>query len=129
MVKVSVGIILRDNEVLVSRRRADQSFANMLEFPGGKQEAGESPLQALRRELREELGINAGNCSPFAIIPSFYGATGYLLSIFLVHNFTDELSAQEGQQCFWCQRAQLPTDEFLAGNNLLVNLIKSLQKL
>ena len=129
MIKVSIGLILRDDEVLVSRRRDDQSFANMLEFPGGKQEAGESPVLALRRELREELGIEAGDVAPFALIPSCYDEGDFLLSIFLVHSFTGELAAREGQQCFWCQRGQLPVGQFLSGNDLLVHLIKSLQKL
>ena len=129
MIKVSVGLILRGDEVLVSRRRDDQSFANMLEFPGGKQEAGESAMLALRRELREELGIEAGDVAPFAIIPSCYDEADFLLSIFLVHSFTGELAALEGQQCFWCQRGQLPVEQFLSGNDLLVRIIKSLQNL
>ena len=129
MIKVSVGLILRDDEVLVSRRRDDQSFANMLEFPGGKQEAGENAALALRRELKEELGIDAGAITPFALIPSCYDEGDFLLSIFLVHSFSGELAALEGQQCFWCQRGQLPVEQFLSGNDLLVRLIKSLQNL
>ena len=43
--------------LLAARRRAPQTLAGRWEFPGGKVDAGESPEEALRRELREELGV------------------------------------------------------------------------
>jgi 8-oxo-dGTP diphosphatase len=49
----------RDGELLICRRRADQPHALKWEFPGGKVESGESPAEALKRELHEELGIDA----------------------------------------------------------------------
>jgi 8-oxo-dGTP diphosphatase len=52
---------------LVSRRLSDSHLGGRWEFPGGKLEAGESPNDALRRELREELGIEVEVGDPFAI--------------------------------------------------------------
>jgi len=56
---VVAGIIVRACSVLVGRRSARKSHAGKWEFPGGKVEAGEMPREALRRELREELSIDA----------------------------------------------------------------------
>src|SRR5579862_6343044 len=56
---VAAALILRNSKLLVCQRRRDDSHALEWEFPGGKVEPGESPAQALARELREELGIDA----------------------------------------------------------------------
>jgi 8-oxo-dGTP diphosphatase len=53
---VVAALITRRGRVLLSQRRPTQSFPLTWEFPGGKVEAGESPVAALERELREELG-------------------------------------------------------------------------
>src|SRR5262245_14335788 len=58
-VHVTAGILTRDGKILACQRRADQSHGSKWEFPGGKCEAGESLEECLRRELREELGIEA----------------------------------------------------------------------
>jgi 8-oxo-dGTP diphosphatase len=55
-VLVVAALIERDGQILVTQRRADQSLPLSWEFPGGKIEPGESPTQALQREIQEELG-------------------------------------------------------------------------
>src|SRR4051794_31636789 len=54
---VAAGIIVERSTVLLSRRKEGTHLAGLWEFPGGKVEEGEDPREALRRELREELGI------------------------------------------------------------------------
>ena len=57
-IKVSMGIILdSEGKILIAQRNLQKNFGGMWEFPGGKQEVGESPEQALIRELKEELSI------------------------------------------------------------------------
>lgn len=57
-VLVVAAIIERDGQILATQRRADQSLPLSWEFPGGKIEPGESPTQALQREIEEELGCS-----------------------------------------------------------------------
>ena len=53
---VVAALLWQDGRVLLSRRRVDQAMPHLWEFPGGKVEAGESPEDALAREVQEELG-------------------------------------------------------------------------
>lgn len=63
--EVAVGVLRRgDGAVLLGRRPAGGHLAGYWEFPGGKLEAGETPLQALARELHEELGIEVDAAAP-----------------------------------------------------------------
>ena len=59
MKQVAVGIVSRDGHVLACQRHPHAAYPLKWEFPGGKIESGESPRQALTRELREELAIEA----------------------------------------------------------------------
>ena len=57
-VVVVAAVLVRDGAVLACRRAAHKDAAGLWEFPGGKVEAGETPQEALARELREELGVD-----------------------------------------------------------------------
>jgi 8-oxo-dGTP diphosphatase len=57
MIRVAAGILSRDGRILICRRTGQDAFAGKWEFPGGKLRKGESPEEALVRELEEELDI------------------------------------------------------------------------
>ena len=57
-IKVTAAIIEKDGHILIGRRKAGR-FADMWEFPGGKVEGAETPEECLKRELREELDVEA----------------------------------------------------------------------
>ncbi len=57
MQKVTAAVIEREGKILIARRKGGDPLAGKWEFPGGKVEAGETPEECLKRELREELGI------------------------------------------------------------------------
>jgi 8-oxo-dGTP diphosphatase len=65
-----VCAVLRDpsGKILATRRPPDKALPLAWEFPGGKVEPGESPEDALRRELREELGIEVGDLIPLPVV-------------------------------------------------------------
>ena len=57
--QVTAAVIGKDDKILIAKRRLGRTLGGKWEFPGGKIEPGETPRQALARELREELAIEA----------------------------------------------------------------------
>jgi 8-oxo-dGTP diphosphatase len=57
--RVAAAVLVRGGKILLARRAAGKKLAGLWEFPGGKLDAGETPAQALVRELKEELGLDA----------------------------------------------------------------------
>jgi 8-oxo-dGTP diphosphatase len=118
---VAAALIVRDGEVLIGQRRADQPMASMWEFPGGKIEPGESPQQALARELCEELGIDAEVGPAVTRIRHHYRRGGAVdLQFFAVREFTGEINNQIYQQVRWVKLAELTDYEFLAADRGLI---------
>jgi mutator protein MutT len=83
MTTVVAGIVERDGAILICRRRADQPHPLKWEFPGGKAEPGESPAEALRRELREELEIDSAPGAEIARYEFAYPGKSPILLIFI----------------------------------------------
>jgi 8-oxo-dGTP diphosphatase len=112
---------VRDGEILIGQRRADQPMASLWEFPGGKIEPGESPQQALARELAEELGIRAEVGPAVTRIRHHYRRGGAVdLQFFAVREFNGEIKNQIYQQVRWVKPQDLPTYEFLAADRGLI---------
>ena len=57
-IKVSVGLLIERNKILISSRKENKIYNRLWEFPGGKVKKNESMVNALKRELNEELSIN-----------------------------------------------------------------------
>jgi len=76
---VVAAVVIRDGRVLLTQRAERTHLALHWEFPGGKVEPGESPPQALEREMREELGVEATAGAPFAFNWHDYGEKRVLL--------------------------------------------------
>ncbi|MEK6607013.1 MAG: (deoxy)nucleoside triphosphate pyrophosphohydrolase [Myxococcota bacterium] len=73
---------VREGRVLLTQRRADQAFGLLWELPGGKIEPGESPEEALSRELREELGVDAEILAIYDVLFHRYPEFDVLLLIY-----------------------------------------------
>jgi len=118
---VAAALIVRDGEVLIGQRRPNQPMALLWEFPGGKIEAGESPQQALARELDEELGIHATVGPKVIHIRHNYRHGGAVdLQFFSVHEFEGEIQNHIYEQIKWVKLSDLPTYEFLAADRGLI---------
>jgi 8-oxo-dGTP diphosphatase len=118
---VAAGLIVRDGEVLIGQRRPDQPMALLWEFPGGKIEAGESPEEALARELDEELGIRAIIGRRVTHVRHNYRHGGAVdLQFFAVHEFAGEIESRIYHQVRWVRLQDLSGYEFLAADRGLI---------
>ncbi|QHJ13159.1 8-oxo-dGTP diphosphatase [Paraglaciecola mesophila] len=124
VVDVAVGVIKRGQEIYISKRADALHQGGKWEFPGGKQEANETPAQALIRELKEEVGIDVTHVDDYMQIEHDYGDKCVRLHIHLVERFNGEPTHLEGQIGRWAHLAQLTDYAFPAAN---VDIVKKLQ--
>ncbi|MGD0547773.1 MAG: (deoxy)nucleoside triphosphate pyrophosphohydrolase [Terracidiphilus sp.] len=118
---VAAALIVRGGEVLIGQRRPDQPMALLWEFPGGKIEAGESPEEALARELDEELGIHAVIGPRVTRVRHNYRHGGAVdLQFFSVHEFAGEIESRIYKQVRWVRLEDLADYEFLAADRGLI---------
>ncbi len=109
-----------DGRILLARRADQQHQGGLWEFPGGKLEAGETVLAALRRELHEELGISVTSARPLIKVQHDYPDKQILLDVWLVSAFTGVPHGAEGQPLAWVAPRQLPEYQFPAANAPIV---------
>lgn len=118
---VVAGLLVRDGRVLICQRRPNQPMALQWEFPGGKIESGETPEQALSRELQEELGIRATIGPHVTHIRHNYRHGGAVdLRFYAVPSFEGELENKIFHQLKWVKLEELPEYEFLAADRGLI---------
>ncbi len=126
IVHVAVGVIKQDDQYFLTKRLADTHQGGKWEFPGGKVEADETVHQALFRELKEEVAIEALTCTPLMQISHDYGDKKVLLDVFVVDNFTGEAKALEGQQSAWVTLAQFADLNFPAANKAIIEKLQQM---
>jgi 8-oxo-dGTP diphosphatase len=124
MITVTAGILGDGDQVLVCQRRAGSRFGLKWEFPGGKVEEGETAEACLRRELREELAIEA------EIGPEVYrtehqypGGFTVRLLFFRVSGYAGTPVNHDFERIEWVERARLPEYDFLDADRELVDLM------
>ena len=125
--RVAAGI-LRDprGRVLITERVGGGPFQGMWEFPGGKIGDGESPEQALARELAEELGIELGAAERFMHLEHDYPDRSVSIHFFLVSGWSNEPAGLEGQALCWVPPAELDDHDILPAD---VPVIEALQQI
>jgi len=121
MKRVVAGLIFKDGKVLVCQRTRHQTMPLKWEFPGGKIEEGEQPRDALRRELDEELGIDARIAEEVSrIVHEYPGGGSVELRFFLVPEYQGEIENKIFRDVQWSPRSDLPSFDFLEADLLLV---------
>ena len=121
MKRVVAGLILKDSKILVCQRTRHQTMPLKWEFPGGKIEEGEQPRDALRRELEEELGIEATIGEEVSRIRHEYpNGAAVELRFFVVREYGGELENRIFREIRWAIPKELASFDFLEADLPLV---------
>jgi len=121
MVQVVAGIIERQGRLLICRRKAEQSHPLKWEFPGGKVEPGETPEQALARELEEELGIfGAAGQEIMRYQHTYPGRDTIVLIFFRVQEFGGEPRNVIFHEMRWEPVERLAEFDFVEGDTKFI---------
>ncbi len=119
-IPVVTGFIRKNGLVLVGQRPEGHSLAGQWEFPGGKIELGENPEQALKRELQEELGIEAEIGSLRHSHTHAYGDRGILMLFFDVKLWKGEPKSQHHKELKWIRPEELAQLEIPEANRKIL---------
>jgi 8-oxo-dGTP diphosphatase len=126
VVDVVAAVIERAGLILIGQRKPRGRHALKWEFPGGKVEPGEGSRDALVRELREELGIEARIGDEIERYDFSYSADRVTRLIFFqVAEFTGEPANLDFAQIAWVERERLPEYDFLEGDVAFVRKLAS----
>ena len=123
---VAAALIDVDGRVLLCRRPEGKAMAGLWEFPGGKLQEGETPEQALVRELHEELGIDTrDSClAPLAFASHGYDDVQLLMPLFACRVWQGTPNPREGQELAWVRPARLGDYPMPPADEPLVALIR-----
>ena len=123
---VVAALLFEQGRLLICQRSAKGQFPNQWEFPGGKIEPGEDPKEALRRELREELGIRAEiGAEVWRTEHQYAGHLPIRLLFFSVRSYSGEVQNRVFQQILWAAPRDLAQYDFLEADLPLVEKLRS----
>ena len=121
---VAVGILTdARGRILVDQRPAGSLCSGQWEFPGGKIETGETPYQALCRELHEELDIGVLNAKPLIVVPYYYDDRQVLLDVWRVLKYRGTPRGREQQPIRWVGLRQIAELDFLPANRPILSAL------
>lgn len=120
--QIAVGVIYNTarDRVLIARRRPKAAHGGLWEFPGGKLRTNESPEDALRRELLEELNLVIDHATPLVRVDHDYPDASVRLDVWSVDSWHGEITGREGQQIEWVSLGTLKHREFPEANRAII---------
>jgi 8-oxo-dGTP diphosphatase len=111
--------------VLIAQRPAGKHMAGGWEFPGGKLEAGEDRFEGLKRELREELGIETHRARPLISYQHQYAERLVFLDLWLVHEYSGEPQPFDAQALRWVTLAELDSVGLLEADRPMIGALRA----
>lgn len=123
--KVAVGILIRSNgDFLMTTRPLGKAYAGHWEFPGGKLEANETVVEALRRELIEEIGVTIQDAKVWRSSVVDYPHALVRLTFCKVFSWSGQLHMRESQEFAW-QSLPVQVSPVLAGTIPVLQWLKT----
>jgi 8-oxo-dGTP diphosphatase len=125
---VAAALVDADGRVLLQQRPAGKSLAGLWEFPGGKVESGETPEDALIRELEEELGIAVPHAclSPAAFASAPLGDRHLVLLLYIARKWVGVPRALEATALKWVRPAEMHALPMPPADRPLIGLLDAL---
>ena len=121
-----VAGVLRDTQgnILLAQRPVDKHLGGLWEFPGGKCEENESAVDALSRELHEELGLTEIDSRPLIQVRHDYGDKKIFLDVYLVTDWQGEPTGKEGQPLAWVSLSEMERYDMPAADEPIIKALK-----
>lgn len=128
LVVAAAALVDRDGRLLVQQRPEGLSMAGLWEFPGGKLEPGETPEQALIRELGEELAIDVDHAclAPACFASDMLGDRHLLLLLYVCRKWRGTPVAQHASALRWVRPVELHSLDMPPADKPLIGLLEAL---
>jgi len=121
---IAVGVLVApDGRFLIAQRRPGTPGAGRWEFPGGKQEPGETVENALQRELAEEIGVHDCVGEPIIRFAHALGPRPVRLHVWRVERWAGDVHGREGQRMRWATRAELGDVDLLPATDAILQAL------
>jgi 8-oxo-dGTP diphosphatase len=121
---VTAAVLVKEGNVLLARRKLGGSLGGKWEFPGGKLEADETPEQGLKRELREELGIEVLIGNYVGSVDFKNGPNDYRVLSFIVTLLSGAITPHEHEEIRWVPAGELDHFDLADSDRSLLPQIK-----
>ncbi len=125
-VQVVAGLMIEEGKILIARRHMHDSNGGLWEFPGGKVEKGESPEQALSRELKEELDLYVKVGRLFGKNQFETPRAEFELKLYLCRRLSGTIHLSEHSEFAWISLEQIDNYKFLSGDYVFLDQLKEI---
>ncbi len=122
------AIIINQNKILIGKRKDDDIGGGKWEFPGGKIEIGETNKEALKRELHEELGINAKIGKELMNYEHMFKTTIYNINFMEIIEYEGEIRNNAHSEIKWVEFSNLLEYDFISGDDRFIQSFLKVNK-
>ena len=126
---IAVGIIWKDGKILIGRRRQDQMLGGLWEFPGGKQQPGESLEETAKREIEEETGLRVHVTSPYCQVNHGYTHFKMTLTAFRCEWVAGEAKPVSTDELRWVRLDELDDYPFPKANIKVFEAVRNYERM